>query len=183
MPMVLVLIPRTDKAIFQITEIKQNIVRVETQRSKHMATQCHNCQLHGHSALNCRAQPKCVKCGENHHWSSCNKPKDEPAKCANCQGPHPSSYRGCPNYPKPRSDTHNPTSRPQFQWGNQTQTQKHTLTTVTFPEPPQQMLNTINDINTAMQTFFATMQQQFANTLMPLLSKATNPANKWIIAE
>lgn len=178
MPMVLALLPKSDKAIFQIKEIKHNVVRVETQRSKQMATQCHNCQLYGHASLNCKADPKCVKCGEDHHWSKCSKSNEAPAKCANCKGPHPSSFKGCPCHPKHKAaaaaaPTTVPAPAPNFKWGSQ---KNSLLQSQVIPEAaPPEMLNTLNDINSAMQLFFSTLQQQFASILMPLLSKAASP--------
>lgn len=181
MPMVLVLLPKTDKAIFQLKEIMHNVVKVETQKSKHMATQCHNCQLYGHAALNCKANPRCVKCGEDHHWSRCSKSNEVPAKCANCKGPHPSSFKGCPSHPKHKAaaavavaaPSFVPAPAPTFKWGTQKNSQSQNQI---IPEAaPQQMVNTLNDINAAMQLFFNNMQQQFAKMLMPLLMKAASP--------
>lgn len=39
--------------------------------------------------------PRCVKCGDNHLSSECNKSNDTPATCALCNLPHPANYRGC----------------------------------------------------------------------------------------
>lgn len=56
--------------------------------------QCRRCQRLGHSTTNCRADPKCVKCGQGHWSKNCtNVFKDNPethihVKCANCHGGH-----------------------------------------------------------------------------------------------
>ncbi|KAJ8917087.1 hypothetical protein NQ315_013006 [Exocentrus adspersus] len=70
-----------------------------------VATQCHRCQKFGHGQSRCTAQPKCVKYGADHETGRCEKPREEPARCANCSGPHPARYRGCPKYPKPAKKT------------------------------------------------------------------------------
>lgn len=44
-----------------------------------------------------------MRCGANHHTAECKKPRDQPAKCANCEGAHPANYRGCPAFPKPKA--------------------------------------------------------------------------------
>ncbi|KAJ8909265.1 hypothetical protein NQ315_012358 [Exocentrus adspersus] len=57
-----------------------------------------------------RRNPK-PKCGADHETGRCEKPREEPARCAHCSGPHPASYRGVPSiptqksYPKPAKKT------------------------------------------------------------------------------
>ncbi|KAJ8914335.1 hypothetical protein NQ315_011323 [Exocentrus adspersus] len=68
----------------------------------------------------CTAQPKCVKCGADHETGRCKKSREEPARCANCSGPHPASYRGCPKYPKPAKKTAG-AKKPAATAGGQTQ--------------------------------------------------------------
>ncbi|KAJ8913997.1 hypothetical protein NQ315_012020 [Exocentrus adspersus] len=62
-------------------------------------------QKFGHGQSRCTAQHKCVKCGADHETGRCVKPREEPARWANCTGPYPASYRGCPKYPKPAKKT------------------------------------------------------------------------------
>lgn len=57
--------------------------------------QCYRCQDLGHTRTYCNKPWVCVKCGGNHPTTTCKKPKDAPAKCCFCNGPHPSNYRGC----------------------------------------------------------------------------------------
>ena len=57
--------------------------------------QCFKCQKFGHTTHNCPNSDTCRKCSENHPAKSCKT--DEP-KCPNCQGPHPSTFKGCPKY-------------------------------------------------------------------------------------
>ncbi|GBP48356.1 RNA-directed DNA polymerase from mobile element jockey [Eumeta japonica] len=71
---------------------------------KGMPGQCHRCQLYGHAALNCHAQPRCVKCPVPHWTKECNRTKDagdEPS-CCNYSQKHTANYGGCPRAPKPR---------------------------------------------------------------------------------
>jgi hypothetical protein len=39
-----------------------------------------------------------VKCGGSRATSSCKETKDTPAKCALCNGPYPTNYKGCEFY-------------------------------------------------------------------------------------
>ncbi|KAJ8915539.1 hypothetical protein NQ315_012422 [Exocentrus adspersus] len=103
MPLVLVQAQADQESILQLNRCCSLVVRVERQRKQQAATQCHRCQRFGHGQTRCTAAPKCVKCGENHSTHECQKPKDTPARCANCAGPHPASYMGCPKYPKTKT--------------------------------------------------------------------------------
>jgi hypothetical protein len=53
------------------------------------------CQNFGHKALFSTLTPKCVKCGENLFFSDCQKHKQNPHKCANCNKQHLSILTGC----------------------------------------------------------------------------------------
>ncbi|KAJ8919433.1 hypothetical protein NQ315_016531 [Exocentrus adspersus] len=105
MPLVLVQVPTNKTSLLQVQRCCALVVGVEKQRQAKAATQCHRCQKFGHGQSRCTAQPKCVKCGADHETSQCEKSREEPARCANCSGPHPASYRGCPKYPKPAKKT------------------------------------------------------------------------------
>ncbi|GFY54113.1 nucleic-acid-binding protein from transposon X-element [Trichonephila inaurata madagascariensis] len=43
--------------------------------------------------------PKCLKCSGSHLTADCKKSTKSPAKCANCGGPHPANFSGCPSNP------------------------------------------------------------------------------------
>lgn len=75
-------------------------------------SQCRNCQLHGHSSINCRMPPKCLVCAESHKTDACPKriprltlkqqhqettvaPDRSFIKCANCGKNHTANYMGC----------------------------------------------------------------------------------------
>lgn len=64
--------------------------------------QCYRCQGFGHSSKICSIPYKCVKCGGDHESKGCAKKKGDGTApmCANCQGPHPASFRGCSKFPK-----------------------------------------------------------------------------------
>ena len=73
------------------------VYKVEEFRQPVSVRQCFNCQCFGHSAQNCKSKQKCVICGEN---QGCPKKEAKQPKCANCSGPHATSYKGCPKYKK-----------------------------------------------------------------------------------
>ncbi|KAG8236363.1 hypothetical protein J437_LFUL016583 [Ladona fulva] len=75
-------------------------VRIEKFKPPKGTPQCHRCQQFGHVYKACHMPVRCVKCGLGHLSSECPKPKNEPALCANCNGNHPASYRGCSVYKK-----------------------------------------------------------------------------------
>ncbi|GBP68577.1 Nucleic-acid-binding protein from transposon X-element [Eumeta japonica] len=88
--MVLVILERNDEA----REIFKNLARVcglsgvtpEEPYKRGMPSQCHRCQLYGHAAANCFAQPRCVKCLVPHWTKDCERNKESGGKpsCCNC---------------------------------------------------------------------------------------------------
>ena len=65
-------------------------------------TRCFQCQKYGHKAKECHSRTTCPICAEKHTYEEC-KIKDSyrqenNARCPNCKGPHPASYKGCPKY-------------------------------------------------------------------------------------
>ena len=83
------------KKIRSICNIK---IRWENYKNPRKITQCYRCQNMGHGSGNCHHDPKCLKCGEGHLTKECIKPRDTPAKCANCKGPHPANSTTCKYY-------------------------------------------------------------------------------------
>ncbi|KAJ3643999.1 hypothetical protein Zmor_026676 [Zophobas morio] len=103
MPLVLAEMPMAKKAeVFEVKTLCGLSVKVEKPHKRKDAAQCHRCQRFHHSQRHCRAEHRCVKCGADHQTSDCEKQRRQPAKCANCSGPHPASYKGCPKFPKPQ---------------------------------------------------------------------------------
>ncbi|KAL0810717.1 hypothetical protein ABMA28_010041 [Loxostege sticticalis] len=98
-------------------------LKIEPPHKKNSPGQCHKCQLYGHSARNCHARPRCVKCLGDHGTADCSRQKDtatEPPACVLCgQVGHTANYRGCPRAPRvqtrgkpPRASQHAPSVRP-----------------------------------------------------------------------
>ena len=65
-------------------------------------TRCYNCQKYGHIARNCNSGVICPSCAKKHNYLNCpvknNQRNQESARCHNCGGPHPASYKGCSKY-------------------------------------------------------------------------------------
>ncbi|GBN22410.1 Nucleic-acid-binding protein from transposon X-element [Araneus ventricosus] len=87
--------------IYKVNCIDYTIVTITSYNNTHHH-QCFNCQLWNHGSAGCKLNPKCVVCAGAHSSKDCpNKGNSEiPTKCANCNGPHTASYKGCPKYPK-----------------------------------------------------------------------------------
>lgn len=81
--------------VFKITHILGCKVNVEALKSSKMIPQCKNCQSFGHTKTYCSRHSRCVKCAGKHVTTECTKNKETEAKCVNCGGAHPASYRGC----------------------------------------------------------------------------------------
>lgn len=65
-------------------------------------SQCHRCQLFGHSARNCFARPRCVKCLGDHGTAECAS--SGPPSCVLCGVTgHTANYRGCSEARKAKS--------------------------------------------------------------------------------
>lgn len=99
--MVLVTVPKSERQIYQITDILGLIITVEAQRNNAEIGQCHRCQRCGHAQNRCTAPPKYVKCADDHLTQKCEKSRQEPATCANCTENHPAPYPGCSAWLKP----------------------------------------------------------------------------------
>lgn len=179
MPLVLVKVPRDQKEIFQLKTILDIRVKIETLRTRAKITQCHGCQLFGHSQSHCSAPYKCVKCAKSHHTSECKKPRNTPAKCANCGGAHPANYSLCPKRPNFTSVTPAPPpANPAWKdpakrlFPNQNTKQaspKPTNQTAQPKETPQNENPSIFNTTNLIQTFLATFQEQMQKALVPLI--------------
>ena len=71
------------------------VYKVEEFRAPTSVRQCYNCQCFSHSAKTCRSKQKCLICGENHSHKGCPSRESRKLTCANCNGPHVASYKGC----------------------------------------------------------------------------------------
>ncbi|GFX47775.1 nucleic-acid-binding protein from transposon X-element [Trichonephila clavipes] len=101
MPLFLVVLKRTqeNKEIFHVTNIGFFRVVVEPLKGSSMPPQCYRCQEFYHHSRLCNRAPKCLKCSGGHLTAECKKSIKSPAKCANCGGPHPANFSGCPSNP------------------------------------------------------------------------------------
>ncbi|MEO1211823.1 MAG: hypothetical protein AAFX78_20315, partial [Cyanobacteria bacterium J06638_20] len=60
--------------------------------------QCFRCQEFGHLARDCTGPQKCKNCAGDHLHTDCKATMEEAQMCGNCQGSHPSTFKGCPAY-------------------------------------------------------------------------------------
>lgn len=81
--------------IYKITTILGCRVNVEAIKGSKLLPQCKKCQAFGHTRTYCSRQYRCVKCAGKHATIDCKKIDEAEAKCVNCGGTHPASYRGC----------------------------------------------------------------------------------------
>ncbi|GFT51127.1 nucleic-acid-binding protein from transposon X-element [Trichonephila clavipes] len=109
MPLFLVVLKRTqeNKEIFHVTNIGFFRVVVEPLKGSSMPPQCYRCQEFYHHSRLCNRAPKCLKCSGGHLTAECKKSTKSPAKCANCGGPHPANFSGCPSNPVNRKQQKN----------------------------------------------------------------------------
>lgn len=83
------------ESVHKITHILNTKVEIHPMKGNKMIPQCKKCQAFEHTQSYCMRSPRCVKCAGNHLTKDCIKPKDRGPTCANCNGSHPASYRGC----------------------------------------------------------------------------------------
>ncbi|GBP92499.1 Nucleic-acid-binding protein from transposon X-element [Eumeta japonica] len=106
--LVLAILERSDRARAILKDLgnvcELSGIAVEPPYKKGMPGQCHSCQLYGHAAANCHAQPRCVKCLVPHWTKDCERKKEAGGKpsCCNCGQEHTANYKGCPVAPKPK---------------------------------------------------------------------------------
>lgn len=82
--------------IYNIRNIMGMVVRIEPlKKVTGIIPQCKNCQAYNHTKKYCNRETRCVKCAGKHDTKDCKIEKNTPAKCINCHGTHPASYRGC----------------------------------------------------------------------------------------
>lgn len=88
--------------VYNIETINYLKITVERFKSQQYR-QCYRCQAYGHSSQQCRLKIKCLKCSEPHNSKDCPVTNSDLLKCANCEGNHPSNFRGCPKHPMNRT--------------------------------------------------------------------------------
>lgn len=87
-----------NKNVYSIRSISNALVIIEPPKKFKEVVQCFRCQEFGHTKKYCKKSFRCVKCGMDHSTISCNKVRDLPAKCVNCNQNHPANYKGCEVY-------------------------------------------------------------------------------------
>ena len=92
--------------IYGLTNLLKIRITVESFKPRSDPPLCRNCQRIGHTKHYCLRTPRCVKCGGDHTSDKCILDKSAPCICANCQGPHPATYRGCKVFKKHRKSQH-----------------------------------------------------------------------------
>lgn len=97
-PIVAVLLDKSEKNIFSLDRLLHCVITVESRKSDSSIPQCKNCQRFQHTKNFCNLPPRCVKCLGNHHYSDCTKDINTPPICVNCNENHPANYRGCKIY-------------------------------------------------------------------------------------
>lgn len=99
-----------NKDIFHVNHLLHTKIKIEEPYKRSDLVQCLNCQEYAHTKTYCAHTPRCVRCAEHHPTSTCQKPRNLPAKCALCQGEHPVNYKGCQIH-KELQKLRNPNSR------------------------------------------------------------------------
>lgn len=92
-----------NKDIYKLNSIDHCIIKVEApykRMTNGVPPQCTNCLIRGHTRNYCFRPPRCVKCGEDHHYTKCKLPISAKPKCANCGEDHTANYQGCEDYQK-----------------------------------------------------------------------------------
>lgn len=85
-----------NKDIYGIKYLQNTVVKFEPPKKKRDIPQCTRCQGFYHTKNYCNKMPKCVKCANHHLTENCPiKEKIKEVVCANCNGNHPASYKGC----------------------------------------------------------------------------------------
>ncbi|KYB24901.1 hypothetical protein TcasGA2_TC034922, partial [Tribolium castaneum] len=143
--MVLTELERKFTSIYSLEVCCHLTIKVEVLRKKSYNGQCHRCQMYGHSQPGCKADFKCLKCAEDHSTHACTKTKATPATCANCGGPHPANFSGCPAHPK-QIKTQKQTSQiqnsnkvqPNLSYADASNNIKFTIQPSHTKKPPQQ---------------------------------------------
>lgn len=100
-----------NKTIYDVIYLLNAKVKFEPPHKKKEIVQCKKCQQYGHTKTYCWNVVCCVKCGQNHDTTECNKNGQTPPTCVHCGGDHPASYKGCKVYKDLQSKSFPPLRR------------------------------------------------------------------------
>jgi uncharacterized paraquat-inducible protein A len=84
--------------IFKLSSLLHTKIKIEEPYKPKTISQGYNCQQYGHTKAYCGYQPRCVRCGSDHHSSQCPNSRDHPTKWVLCSQNHPANYKGCTIY-------------------------------------------------------------------------------------
>lgn len=88
--------------IYNLINLLQVRIRVESFKSRTAPTQCRNCQRFEHTRRYSLRAPRCIKYDADHDASvECQLRRADLCTCANCGGSHP-AHRGCEQFRKIR---------------------------------------------------------------------------------
>lgn len=183
MPLFLILLPKNAEnnidSVFQISELMGTEVTMERFRGKKGPTQCHNCQTFFHSAAVCHLSSRCVRCGQNHKSTDCEKPYEQPCKCANCGGEHPANYRLCPRFPKSAASA-KPTSNVRTFTSRKVDQSQSFAAAVAPPvaTPPSKIQNSPSetDSNIDVLNYIIALEKSYSPVLIAAAFKKALPA-------
>lgn len=168
MPLVLVFLPINEKHIFDLNFLDLMTIKVEAQKSTTNFSQCHRCQVFGHSQFRCTAPIKCLICAQEHFSFECDKQKVLKPKCANCEGEHPSSSKECPKHPvnskrfiNKNNNNKNANNTTPFVWGQQNNNNLIPNNNQTTPVALETSIN--NSMNIFFKEFSSMMMLQMQN--------------------
>lgn len=170
MPLVLIILDKTHRKIYDMTDLLGLKITVEPLKNTRSNGQCYRCQLYGHAQGMCRAPHRCVRCGGAHMAHACPKATSEAPTCANCRGPHPANYGGCPLNPKNRPKTRQQIqTRPTITWANINKDREQTNINMErnfppLPKPRQTMTATNTNKYAEVADTLGRMLTQFSQT-------------------
>ncbi|GFT06604.1 nucleic-acid-binding protein from transposon X-element [Trichonephila clavipes] len=131
---------------------------------------CYRCQEFFHHSRFCTRAPKCLKCSGGHLTSEWTKSAKAPAKCANCSGPHPANFSGCPKNPINTKTTKTKASKNVWQERAAARKQNSKQTKPSFAEIVKGSSNNSLDAKEVM-TKMAQMMSQWGDMLSLLQSR------------
>ncbi|GFU69381.1 nucleic-acid-binding protein from transposon X-element [Trichonephila clavipes] len=124
-----------------------------------------------HHSRFCTRAPKCLKCS-GEAISPLNAPKSAkaPAKCANCSGPHPANFSGCPKNPINTKTTKTKAAKNVWKERAAARKQNTNISKPSFAEVVKGSSNNALDAKEVM-TKMAQMMSQWGEMLSLLQSK------------
>ncbi|GFT30640.1 nucleic-acid-binding protein from transposon X-element, partial [Trichonephila clavipes] len=145
-------------------------VSVEPLNKSTLPPQCYRCQEFFHHSRFCTRAPKCLKCSGGHLTSECTKSAKAPAKCANCSGPHPANFSGCPKNPINTKTTKTKAAKNVWKERAAARKQNTNISKPSFAEVVKGSSNNALDAKEVM-TKMAQMMSQWGEMLSLLQSK------------